>query len=64
MKIVSNKTLNKMIQEAVSEAKKQAYDKGYKEGLHKGLTSEKEGIHLNNNGIYVFNDETSKSVFK
>lgn len=66
MKLISKRTLNKMIEEAVLEVEREAYRKGqkqgYSEGLHVGLTSDKEGIHMNVNGIYSFKEGTSKAV--
>jgi len=39
---------------------KMGYQDGYSNGLHKGLTSDKKGTHMNQNGIYVFDDNTTK----
>lgn len=64
MEILSKKKLTKIIEDAVSEAEKEAYEKGFKkgysDGLHAGLTSDKEGVHMNGNGIYAFKEGISK----
>ncbi|GIO25155.1 hypothetical protein J11TS1_37360 [Oceanobacillus sp. J11TS1] len=37
---------------------------GYSKGLHKGLTTDKQGVLYNQNGIYQFGDDINKEVIR
>lgn len=74
MKLYTDKKMKEIIEKERSEAwvdgfgdgykdgNKKGYEDGYGNGLHVGLTTNKEGIHFNSNGIYSFKDNTSKEV--
>ena len=61
---LSRKRLYRIIDKAVEEAKREGYKKGYSDGLHRGITSDKEGLHINGNGMYMFKDEVAKIVIQ
>ncbi|GAQ18048.1 flagellar assembly protein FliH [Oceanobacillus picturae] len=66
MKILTNnqyeQLLDKAYQRGHGKGKAEGYDMGYNQGLHDGLTREKEGVHINSNGMYHFKDGKSKAV--
>lgn len=66
VKIFTEKQYNELVDDIQREFFRQGYDKGhsdgYQVGFHKGLTHSKEGIFINNNGIYHFKDSVHSSV--
>ncbi len=67
---MSKKKLNELLQEAKQQAFDDGMSKGYKKGkkdgysagLHEGITADKQGMFLNNNGIYVFQDGKTETA--
>ncbi|RKJ64927.1 hypothetical protein D7X33_25530 [Butyricicoccus sp. 1XD8-22] len=62
MKVFTNSQFKALIKEIRKEAFDNGYEKGYDSGLHVGLTSDKNGIHINSNGMYQFENGESKQL--
>ncbi|GAA5417364.1 hypothetical protein Pryu01_02427 [Paraliobacillus ryukyuensis] len=69
MKILTNDQYEKMLRNERNQGREEGYNyglkEGYKQGLHKGLTQNEEGVFINNNGMYLFEDgKEERKIFK
>lgn len=59
---ISKKRMTELLIEVQKYGYQQGKQDGYEEGYNKGLIADKKGLHINQCGMYLFENGESKSV--